>query len=185
MFTFQLAERLKIPVTCFCTRVKDDVSNESMPSVSLMTADLSLRLSNLTPNTDNVKAWNIFVIGRDGHYLLTSMPLGSPWRKLFTVDVLDTNGNKLEPAVKKFMDEIWNSVRDSTQAMLYATLGDDIFFMNVHVIQSIENEVIGAVAFARPLADILKEMKSVRASIDRVIRTDVAESKLFSENNVL
>jgi hypothetical protein len=145
MFSFALADKLDVIFNCFCSgKAKYDDDSLSSPPVSIIPADLSLCITNLTPNTDNVRSWITLVIGRDGHYLLVSIPENSVWKKIVNVDILDTEGNKLSPTSKRFLDDIWDTVKDKPQAMLYANIGDEVFFMNVHVIRSVQDVIIGA-----------------------------------------
>jgi hypothetical protein len=186
MFSFALADKLDVIFNCFCSgKAKYDDDSLSSPPVSIIPADLSLCITNLTPNTDNVRSWITLVIGRDGHYLLVSIPENSVWKKIVNVDILDTEGNKLSPTSKRFLDDIWDTVKDKPQAMLYANIGDEVFFMNVHVIRSVQDVIIGAVAFVRPLADIMKEIKTIRSSIDKIQQPAVSKSTLFGHADIL
>lgn len=163
-----LTESISMVFNCFCAKTKEDeeskldkkiyhVSKENRISVLPITPNFDI--DNLYPITDHVELWNIFVVGIDKTYILSSV--NDPHIRIVnSAELLNKKATGiLTPDLTAFFDSVWDrTMIGGKQLQFYITWNGRLYFINTYPFLNGKHNVIGAILFMRAF-DSMPETK--------------------------
>lgn len=154
---FSFLETFKVIFNCYWggNKPRDDaldrkiyhVSRENKISILPITPNFDIE--NLYPLTDRVELWNIFVVGNDKTYILTSV--NDPNVNFPDAErLLNHRGKGIIPDdLLNFFDTVWDSTLVGKQLQFYMVWNSRLYFVNTYPFFNGKGRVIGAILFMR------------------------------------
>ncbi len=149
-------------VNCFCNIEKRGTEELFKVSkelkLSILPIDKKYELEDLYPLGNHVSQWNVFIIGKNKNYVLSSIgdeKCLMSQLKIKSRELVDTTGSKvLPPEIFKLFNEMWELTLSGKQLQYYIVANTQLYLVNTYVSKNNNNKIIGASLFMRAFEQI-------------------------------
>lgn len=177
---FKVVDSMSFVFNCFCGKPEDEKPSPSNDDdhltnqifrlcekhrISILPVRRSFEVEDLYPSTNQVHTWNIFVIGKDKNYILSTTNC------INIENASNLVNNKADGVIPlhfvEFFEPVWDKTLSGSRLQFFMVYEGRTYLVDTYPFQNTTGNVIGACMFMRLFETLPMSMfKNIRLSLD-------------------